>query len=931
MAIIISVSFLLAALAEFFLVSFLLTKNVRSNFHQLAAARMLMVALFALFSLFFYNASTYENAVFWARARTIPFIFFPVLAFFFTWFWTQKRRGWPILVLFAFLGASTIFFQYLNLTTNLLGYPVQDPLTAWTTVIAGDALWPLIFYAWAFLLMIFTVILSVFHCININDPSERESQLWVLLPVPAATAINIILGLLPIPYWQNFLLFVPFWILAADIFTAIGLTSRKIFLLNFASVYYPVIQSINEAVVLVDLDSSICAANATFCKWVDKSESSLIAQPLSQFLQDESLLAGQSRKELLRKDRNWRRADLVASQGKTIPTLLSPLPVYQGDHLRGIAVLISDQSRIIEAEATLDSLKAEINLNYEKRIQDLDRSVTHLEEKLQESERQQQQYYQRVQELEELADLTGELRSFRTTKDFMDLVLLKTAAAISADAGVLFIRIGNRLVVKSSFGMAEDFKGYQFFSNQNYLGSVLDGDQAIFMTRKADNQTNEFPAFFLEMSAAALCPIKTAENKTSLIVLGFKDPGPISGKNRPFFDAVIKVISNALAYSGIMETLEQAYSNRDRELETLFRISSITSESKNPETILSQALQLLVETLSAKVGVIFIHQQIEEIFVSSHSNDSNPAIEDELRLIPLQNSLWGFIFRTNQPMLIKSIEEDNRIDVGIVTELISLGNCTTVCTPIRISNKVAGAMCLFRDVEQPFQPEDLALLNTVSNQLGIAIEVTRLLRLEEQGAATEEHFQNASQSPVRISQLMASQVRASQSSIKAIQNGEQASAVANLEQIGSSSLEALKEFRLLSHLLTPGIIDSLGLYGAIQQRLKEVEEAAFIHATLNGEYTCRLPGNLEKKIFQIVQDALNLILRKSLADEVNVRLDSDYDSILVEICHNGANFAQGEPAELARLRQEVEAVSGELMLFSGSDNIQVMQIKVMGK
>ncbi len=122
---------------------------------------------------------------------------------------------------------------------------------------------------------------------------------------------------------------------------------------------------------------------------------------------------------------------------------------------------------------------------------------------------------------------------------------------------------------------------------------------------------------------------------------------------------------------------------------------------------------------------------------------------------------------------------------------------------------------------------------------------------------------------------------------------------------------------MLIHQLRPASLESLGLYGAIQHRLDTVERRAHIEASLSGEYGFKLPGNMEESLYQIVEDTLNYSARYSQATRVSIQLESDYDSIYLELKDNGTGQAPADGAKksiLSSIRERVENLGGQFEL-----------------
>ncbi len=910
--------FLFISLGEFFLANYVFYKDNGAGYRHLAAARGLMAGFFCLFSVFFYSATSYTSAFLWNQIRAIPFIFLPAFTFHFTWKWTQRRgnelaRKWSLL-----LYASAFAFAIANLFTAILGYPVHDQVFYWNTLAADTTIWPLAFSAWGIGLVGFSFMQGLFFYPGIKSQDERQKQLPVFLGLLIPPVLAVVLSLLPIPGMPGLLVHLPLWIFVSDIFIAIGLTSRYFYGISFTSAYYPIIQSMNEAAALIDLNFILRAVNAAFCRLVDRNETELVGVPASEAFPDDIFPIQQIKKEIVQQGSSKYSVDLEYENGKPVHAGLQATPVFDRlGRLRAITILIDDHLDIKDAEARLNARHLESEQKNKSQINDLMKANEMLEADLGKCKEEAMQWRSQVFELESLSNLSSALRTARTVQEMLSTLLTETTQILKANNGLILLKSDSNLVIKSLYGLPEDLKGSRYPMGEGLFSQVFNGGQPVYLREIEPPSTTGLPSFIQSCTSLVLLPLDTAEKKLGLMVFGFNYRKNFDEFDQKLISSIRNLTSNALYRSNMIDSLEQRLVSRNRELLTLFKIASISNEAREPDTVLEQTLKILLDTLDSRLGVIYVDGKMGETHIAAHNEDIQPEVLNELKEITLENSLWGFIFHTNQPLLVDSLDDDRRVDIRIVTELIPLGNCTFIGTPIRGSNETLGAICFFRQPGQPYTQEDLALLGTAAHQLGVAIEVILLRKQERQSASRIEHQRLGSELYDSISQLLSSSFLYADASRKLIQSGDVANLTTNVEQFRQSSLQALKDIRVLIHKLRPASIENLGLFGAIQHRLDMVERRAHIETTLSGEYAFKLPGNMEESLYQIIEEMLNYSARYSRATEVEIKLESDYDSITLEFKDNGNGKYPTDSAKktiLSNLRERVENLGGSFEL-----------------
>ncbi len=108
--------------------------------------------------------------------------------------------------------------------------------------------------------------------------------------------------------------------------------------------------------------------------------------------------------------------------------------------------------------------------------------------------------------------------------------------------------------------------------------------------------------------------------------------------------------------------------------------------------------------------------------------------------------------------------------------------------------------------------------------------------------------------------------------------------------------EAIDTARRVSVNLRPNVLDNLGLLGAIEWLMRELEQRTNIVCTLESvisDLSCH-NKNYETNIFRIIQEVFINIARHSHANKVDVELLEDEDDVVITIRDNGVGITESQ-------------------------------------
>lgn len=258
-----------------------------------------------------------------------------------------------------------------------------------------------------------------------------------------------------------------------------------------------------------------------------------------------------------------------------------------------------------------------------------------------------------------------------------------------------------------------------------------------------------------------------------------------------------------------------------------------------------------------------------------------------------------------------------------------VNSAETIYAPLKTAGKTVGVLALRR--AEPFTPDQLALITSVADQLGLMLnslrlqtENKRLLIVEERNRLARELHDAVTQSLYSLT-LMSNALRHQQ------QLGNDAVVDEIATEIATSSQAALREMRLMLHNLRPSDVSKLGLGGALQQRLAAVEKRAGIAIEAHIDKALHLPASVEDALYFIAVEALNNALRHAHSDSVAVGLQQSADVVTLTIRDFGHGFDPSTVSDgfgLRNMQERVAQIGGTLHIESQPQQGTTLTIRI---
>lgn len=405
----------------------------------------------------------------------------------------------------------------------------------------------------------------------------------------------------------------------------------------------------------------------------------------------------------------------------------------------------------------------------------------------------------------------------------------------------------------------------------------------------------------------------TAQNEEKWVWEQGRGVFSTEGKLQALEGFITDTTERVLAY----QNLESRVADRTRALLALYDVTAVASESLDLETILTRSLERLLAVMEFEIAVIhLLDESREELFLAAQRG----AAVDEMiqkEIFPPDNLLVNWVFKQGQPVVLPNQATQTQFLAEVPAKLAR----PYVGVPMRAKGRVLGVLSVFGKNGAQFKPDEVALLDSIADQIGVAVENGILYQQAEQLAVMEERSRLARELHDSVTQSLYSLTLFAEVGRRAAGAGNLEQVLDYLGRLGEVAQQTLKEMRLLVYELRTAALETEGLVGALQQRLDAVEKRAGVEARLLVESITELPAIVEEGLYRIAQEALNNALKHATAGAVTVTINVDDQHAILTVADDGRGF---DPAKinnqggmgLTSMRERAERLGGSFFIQS---------------
>jgi signal transduction histidine kinase len=372
-----------------------------------------------------------------------------------------------------------------------------------------------------------------------------------------------------------------------------------------------------------------------------------------------------------------------------------------------------------------------------------------------------------------------------------------------------------------------------------------------------------------------------------------------------------------------------ALERRALQLETSARVGRDITSILDLDDLLARVVDMIQDAFGYyHVQIFLLDREARQLVLRV---GGGPLSAEYRRLDLDQRSINTRVAQTGEPVMVGDVT----MDPGYLRDANLPATRSELVVPLRLADQVVGTLDVHHERTNAFTAEDALVIQSLGDQIAIAIENARLYDQSRELAILEERTRLARELHDSVTQSLYSVVLLSEGwRRQLITAGEGApQPEAQLRRIKEIAQQALKEMRLLIHELRPAGLDQDSLVDALRKRFDAVENRVGIEGrVVMGDFIDLTPSVAEG-LYRIAQEALNNALKHAFATRETVRLFAQDGLVALEIEDDGRGFdvaaAEGKGGMgIASMRERTRQLGGELCISSGPGGGTKVSVRV---
>jgi PAS domain S-box-containing protein len=174
------------------------------------------------------------------------------------------------------------------------------------------------------------------------------------------------------------------------------------------------------------------------------------------------------------------------------------------------------------------------------------------------------------------------------------------------------------------------------------------------------------------------------------------------------------------------QMLEQRVADRTRELSALYEVTAVASASLNLTTTLDRSLEQILTVMQGELGTIYLLDPTQERLHLAAWRGLPAHMMSELDTLAPDQDLAGWIVEHGEPLVVPHLASDPRASKLALTG----GAQAYVGAPMRSRGRVLGALGVIGAAGRQFEMEEVALLASIADEVGVAVENAQLYEAE---------------------------------------------------------------------------------------------------------------------------------------------------------------------------------------------------------
>ncbi|MDO8491305.1 MAG: GAF domain-containing protein [Dehalococcoidia bacterium] len=509
-------------------------------------------------------------------------------------------------------------------------------------------------------------------------------------------------------------------------------------------------------------------------------------------------------------------------------------------------------------------------------------------------------------------------------EESLGATLDKVLAVLGGQGGGIFIveDEGQPMVVKAQRGLSPSVMKFLAGTREKGVSAQISE------SRLPDSIVNGKPLTLLTLPLLSKGKIQGV-----LVVLLPENRGPEASE----LD-LLRAIGHQIGVAVDNAKLFQEEQRRECEAEALYKVGVEISSLLDVDKVLNSVVEKSRQLLGADVALLsLLDQSGEGIYIRATAGARVEAFSKVM--LRVGQGFTGKVVELGQPVLLEDYLDDPTIshEESVDSLVKGQGLRSHLGVPLKIGDKVLGALTVARRRVERFRDRETDLLSRLANQAALAIDNARLYeevqRKEEiRGQLLERVISVQEDERRRIARELhddsAQTLTALTMQLESIESSLPSGMTEVKRKLAKQralTVQALEDIRRLMADLRPTALDDLGLLPAIRWYASERLQEKGVKVIVDSPGAkSRLPTRLETALFRVVQEAVNNIAKHAKCSNARITLRMDESMVRLTVEDDGKGFdvqgvlgSRGAKAGVGLL-----GMRERVLLFGGTINIK---------
>jgi two-component system, NarL family, sensor kinase len=327
-----------------------------------------------------------------------------------------------------------------------------------------------------------------------------------------------------------------------------------------------------------------------------------------------------------------------------------------------------------------------------------------------------------------------------------------------------------------------------------------------------------------------------------------------------------------------------------RALQVLKEVAEALNSARTEQRAASEALSRMADLLGVETGWVWLCDPASDRFYSAAVQHLPPYLQEPVRMTG--RSCWCLeLFRSGQ-LTARNIDvvECSRLAPAVRTRQAALtgGLRCHASVPLYAGERPLGVMNLAMHDWRRLTRQELDLLTTIADQVGVAIERARLGEQSIEHARADERSRIARDLHDTLAQgftAVALHIEAGLSRLERRDRGAPA-----LRKALDATRQSLDEARRSIRTLRASSLENRTLPEALAALSREFTADTGVRVRLDISDVGPIPGDVESEVFRIAGEALTNIRKHANARDASVRLERVRGRLRLIVSDTGTGF-----------------------------------------